>query len=313
MNCGSQIKKIFYSLSIGVLLFINTSLLAQMYEDDTSENYPGLYGGKPLSENQLTVGGRRLKNIQPQYGGKRIDERALYNPHLEEAFDYMGKPIFSPNPYSYPRLINPYIYNSQTIKEQHLSTSLTSIPDRSLDYSVSQTNNVPISQKPHKETASISPIIPALIGAIDAMSRENKGEKESFSRSKRLSLDGWYGDIRTTSGKSGSFSFRNTGGETVSGTYYMTGSRINFNINHYKAGKSEYWQGNSSQWGSSSNINVRSSIGSITGSSSYFGNSYLYRFNTPDPNYEVEIRNTHKDSQSIRVKGDNSYQYGYID
>jgi len=310
MNCGGQIKKIIYSLSIGVFLFINTSLLAQMYENNLSENYPNLYGSRPLLDDQFTVGGRKLKNIQPQYGGQRIDERALYNPRLDEAFDYMGKPLFSPNPYSYPRLVNPYIYNPQTIIEQPPITSFN--PYVGSNYPISPQRNVPVSQRQQKETASISPIIPALIGAIDAMYRENKDEKEGFFGSKRLSLNGWYGDIRATSKQSGRFSFRNTNGETVSGTYSMLGSRINFNINHYGKEKTEYWQGSSYQWGSGSNINVRSRIGSITGSSSFFGDSYRYRFNTPNPNYEVEIRDTSKTSQSIRVRGDNSYQYGYI-
>jgi len=310
MNCGGQIKKVICSLNIGVFLFINTSLLAQMYENNLSENYSNLYGGRTLLDNQFTVGGRKLKNIQPQYGGQRIDEKALYNPHLDDAFDYMGKPLFSPNPYSYPRLVNPYIYNPQTRIEQPTITSFN--PYVGSNYPISPQSNVSVSQKQQKETASISPIIPAIIGAIDAMYRENKDEKEGFSGYKRLSLDGWYGDIRATSKQSGRFSFRNTSGETVSGTYSMVGSRINFNINHYGKEKTEYWEGSSYQWGSGSNINVRSSIGSITGSSSSFGDSYRYRFNTPNPNYEVEIRDTSKTSQSIRVRGNNIYQYGYI-
>lgn len=310
MNCSGQIKKVVYSLSIGVFLFVNTSLFAQMDENNLSENYPNLYGSRPLLDNQFTVGGRKLKNIQPQYGGKRIDERALYNPRLDEAFDDMGKPLYSPNPYSYPRLVNPYVYNPQMITEQPPITSFA--PYRAPNYPISPESSASVSQKQQKETVSISPIIPAIIGAIDAMYRENKNEKEGFSGSKQLSLDGWYGDIRAISTQSGRFSFRNTNGETVSGTYSIIGSRINFNINHYGKEKTEYWAGSSYQLGSGSNINVRSNIGSITGSSSSFGDNYRYQFNTPNPNYEVEIRNTSKTSQSIRVKGDNNYQYGYI-
>ncbi len=292
----------------GLLLLLNIYSTAQSDDSIISGNPVNLYGGKPMVENEFTVGGRKLKVIQPLYGGKRIDERALYNPHLEEAFNYMDKPLFSPNPYSMPRLIEPRIYNPQNMIRDTYTPSVPSyIPWMEYPLPVQEKCSSYIPKKPEEKT-SVSPIIPALVSAINNLYRSN----EEFSDTRRLTLDGWYGNIRGTAGKSGSFSFHNTQGESVSGTYYVSGSRINFNINHYEKGKSNYWWGNSSQWGTGSSLNIRSNSVSLTGSSSSFGNTNRYQFNAPDKNYEVEIRDTSKSSQSIRVKDNNDIQYGYI-
>ncbi len=295
----------FWVVFMGLLLFINIYATAQFDNGNGSGNSINLYGGKPLLDDQITVGGRKFKDIQPQYGGKRIDERALYNPHLEEAFNYMGKPLFSPNPYSSPRFIKPRIYNPQNMGGNTYVPLQASPPEYFVP--IQEKSPQHISQK-QKEATSVSPIIPALVSTINNLYKDN----EEFSDTRRLTLDGWYGNIRGMTGKSGSFSFHNTQGENVSGTYYVSGSRINFNINHYEKGKSNYWWGNSSQWGTGSSLNLRGNSVSLTGSSSTYGNTDRYRFTTPDQNYEVEIRNTNQSSQSIRVKDNEDTLYGYI-
>lgn len=98
------------------------------------------------------MGGQKFKNIQPQYGGKRIDERALYNPHLEEAFNYMDKPLFSPNPYSSLRLIEPITYNPQNIGRNDYVTLLVPPPEYLLP--VQEISPQHTSQK-QKETISV--------------------------------------------------------------------------------------------------------------------------------------------------------------
>ncbi|HOK08474.1 MAG TPA: hypothetical protein PLT82_03165 [Candidatus Hydrogenedens sp.] len=308
MNCGRYIEIAVCSLSIGLFLFLSTSVFAQMYNSNPSKNALDLYGGKVLSGDQLTVGGRKLKNIQPHYGGQKIDEQALYNPYLEEAFSIMGKPLLTPNPYSYPRLIQPHVYNQEPLNRN------TYVPPLTFErYYAPKKDSLSALKANKRETASFSPIISALVGVIDALYHGKKSEKEGISGVKRLSLSGWYGNIQTRQGQSGSFNFRNTNGETVSGTYYMSGSQIRFNIDCYSSGNNEYWQGSSNQWGSGSSINIRGKSGSITGSSSSFGDDmYRYRFNAPDRVYDVEIRNTSKSSQTIRVTGNNTTHCGYI-
>ncbi|MGC8845447.1 MAG: hypothetical protein ACP5QY_06335, partial [Candidatus Hydrogenedens sp.] len=220
MNSGGQIKKIIYSLSIVCFLFTNISLLAQKYENNLSGNYSNLYGGRPLKNSQITIGGRKLSDFQPKYGGQKMDEQAVYNPQLNETFNYIGKPLFSPNPYSYPRLIDAHIYNQET-KTQYPSFA----PYQDTHYPVSKKHNASVSQNKQEGKVSISPIIPVVIGAIDAMYRGNKGAKERLARTKRLSFDGWSGSIQTISGQSGNFDFRNTNGGTISGSYSVIGSQ----------------------------------------------------------------------------------------
>lgn len=137
-------------------------------------------------------------------------------------------------------------------------------------------------------------------------------DNEEFSDTRRLTPDGWYGNIREMTGKSGTFSFYNAQGESVSGIYYVSDSRINFNINYYDKGKSTYCWGNSSLRGTGSSLTLWGNSVSLTGSSSTYGNTERYRFATPEQSYEVEIRNTNKSSQSIRVKDNKDTLCGYI-
>lgn len=291
----------------GLLFLPFVSTFAQVQDYGTSGKSANLYGGKALFHDQLTVGGRKVNNIQPQYGGKKINEQALYNPYLEETFRYMGKPLFSPNPYSHLQIITPPLYNQTSTDESFIPIYTTGTPIYPLP--IQKIDNTSTVQKQRKETISVSPIIPALIGTIDALYRGEKDGKES----KRLSLGNWYGTIRWTQSKSGNFSLHNGQGESISGNFYVSGSKINFNMNYYESGKSGYWQGSSSIWGTGSSLNLRSNIGSITGSSSSYGDIYRYRFSSPDKSYEVDIRDMGKTSHSIRVKeNSNTLQYGYI-
>ncbi len=231
-------KKIFGCFLILVGLFI------QLLSEAQYQNSGTLYGGKLLSDDQFTLGGRRLNSYQPQYGGKRIDEQSLYNPYLEDAFQYMGKPLYSPNPYSYPRLITPYYYNPKPSENVNYpmssprQTSYQPIEEKSLPSNTSNTY-----QKREKEESSFSTpfIIPTIVASIEALYRGGE-----FKGTKRLSLSGWYGDIRSSSGNSGNFNLRNTNGESIYGSYSVSGSRISYNITHYDKGKSNLWYGDSS-------------------------------------------------------------------
>ncbi|GEM_PF-1399200 len=289
---------------------IHNNALTTWQGFEANDNATSLYGGKPLIDEQFTVGGRKIKNIQPLYGGKKIDEQSLYNPYLEETFNYIGKPLFSPNPYSHPLMINPYRYNRQTETRKVYNPSV--LPKQRDYFPVQKRESISLPRKQQEEKPSLSPIIPTLIGAIDAL-YQGKKEEDDISGSKRLSLNGWYGDIQFSTGNSGRFSFRNTKGESVSGTYYVSGSRINYNINHYEKGTNNYWRGSSSQLGSSRNVSIHGNYDSISGMSTSYGDTYRYRLTAPLQSYEVEIRDTDKTSQYIRVKGDNiPTQYGYI-
>ncbi|HOV31987.1 MAG TPA: hypothetical protein PLX23_01330 [Candidatus Hydrogenedens sp.] len=300
---------IYRFIILCAVLLISIPTYSQYYNNSQRRGSVS-FGGKRLVNNDFTVGGINANRIQPRYGGQIVDERDLYNPYLEEAFRYMGKPLVlhHPSPFWGNRGTNT---DEKIFLPQTLPSYRTPVNNSTTSYSKMRVPNNSAS----KESERLTPIIPTVVGTVDAMFRNSKREEsDTISDTKRVSLDGWYGDIRKTGSNSGNFYVRNTNGEYVSGSFYKTRNHIDYNITHNGKEGSNTWRADNYQQNSGGSLYLRSDQNSISGSTTTYGDTYRYRFNDRDNNYEVELRNMGKSSQSIRInENNNNYIYGYAD
>lgn len=300
-------SRIYRLIIFSMLIVISIPAFSQSYINPQRKGAVS-FGGKRLNNSNFTVGGVRTNKIQPSYGGQIVDERDLYNPHLESAFRSRGKPFVShhPPPFSGNREISQgeQILIPQPLPYYQTPVNNSTVPSQEIGAS---------SNSASEESKNLTPIIPAVVGTVDAMFRNSeKEESKTIPKRKHLSLDGWYGDIRTTGDNNGNFYVRNTNGEYISGNFYKSGNHINYNITHKGKEGSNSWKGDSYQQNSGGNLYLRSNQNLISGSTTSYGDTYRYRYSDINNKYEVELRDMGKTSQSIRVnENDKKRIYGY--
>jgi len=302
-------KEFVYKLVLVCIMWAISMPAFPQYYGNSPKRNAASFGGKNLVNNNFTVGGVRVNEIQPRYGGQIVDERDLYNPYLESAFRYMGKPLVShhPPPFSGSREINP---GKQNLTPQTTTSYQPFVNNAPMS---SQDMQIPNKKNTNKESEGLTPIIPVVVGTVDAMFRNSQEEKSNnLSKTKRLSLDGWNGYIQRTGNNRGNFHVRSSAGDYISGNFYKSGNHIDYNITHNSKEGFNSWRGDIYQYNSGGSLSFRNSQNLISGSATSYGDTYRYRFNDRKNKYEVEVRDMGKSSQSIRVNENNSnYIYGY--
>lgn len=271
-----------------------------------------------LFHNSGTVARRPIAGTTHTYGGKVIDKRLLYNPHLEEIF---GVPFY-PDTYTYQYYyVPPYGYNSPYLypsETQYLRSTPGTLSYRPVRPPIHYSSGSISGPKHRQEEARELPIemVPVVASVIDALMREGVNMRDDVSRSRTrfLRVGDWSGNMNFYGTNNGRVSMRNSKGESIQVDFRRIGNTTYYDLNLHSQGEGKNWYGSSNTLGSSGSVRISSSSGTnIRGSLYKSGNSYNYNYDYDSSKLNVKITpfGSSSDRYNVNTFG-NKYMSGYL-